>query len=490
MELYESNMQSEIIRSRKRARTSEFVDINESLHKWYLLAVSRNIYPGGAQLCEKAKQIAEHLGFPDFKASNGWLDRWKRRYNVKRMKINGESGDVRGETVESWKESLPELLQSFSKENIWNIDETACFWRALPDYGFGKRGSQCKGGKKAKQRVTIALLANAEGEKEAPVVIWKSESPRCFKGVDKTKLPVQYFSQSKGWMTGEILDRVLSKFNRKLRSKNRSIALLMDNAGCHPPELKEKYSNIKIIFLPPNTTSKLQPLDLGIIQNFKVHYRKLFLRFVISKIDECDSASEVIKSVDILQAIRWVSQAWEEVKQETISKCFRKAGVLRESLALVSREHEDQDPFDELDCPQPSQDDLGDLIRQLDMPATCSIGEYVNGEDDLPTCSELNDDHLWEDDFFASLDPDQSVLEEDESEQDEPDDTSFDFEPPPLKIKNFGEAIQSLEDVRIFLDSKGHSDQATTIASAVDLVASLHCKSLASARQSTLNEYL
>ena len=59
-----------------------------------------------------------------------------------------------------------------------------------------------------------------------------------------------------------------------------------------------------------------------------------------------------------------MSQAWEEVKQETISKCFRKVGVLRESFALIS--HEDQDPFDELDCSQSSQDDLEDLIRQLD----------------------------------------------------------------------------------------------------------------------------
>ena len=94
-------------------------------------------------------------------------------------------------------------------------------------------------------------------------------------------------------MTGESFDRVLYKWNRKLRPTGCSVVLLMDNAGCHPPALKEAYTNIKIIFLPPNTTSKLQPLDLGIIQNFKMHYRKLFLRFVISKIDECDTASEV-----------------------------------------------------------------------------------------------------------------------------------------------------------------------------------------------------
>ena len=115
-------MRSESIRSRKRSRGSEFTDVNEALHKWYLLAVSRNIYPMGPQLCEKAKEIAELLGVPNFK---GWLDRWKKRYNVKKMKISGEAGDVRGETVDSWKERLPEL---YSSCDIWNLDETACFW--------------------------------------------------------------------------------------------------------------------------------------------------------------------------------------------------------------------------------------------------------------------------------------------------------------------------------------------------------------------------
>ena len=85
----------------------------------------------------------------------------------------------------------------------------------------------------------------------------------------------------------------------------------MDNSGCHPHELTDKHSNIKIIWLPPNTTSKLQPRDLGIIKNFKVQYRKKLLRYVLSKIDECNHGSEVANSVDVLIAILMGSTSLE-----------------------------------------------------------------------------------------------------------------------------------------------------------------------------------
>ena len=73
---------------------------------------------------------------------------------------------------------------------------------------------QCKGGKNVKHRVTIALLANVGGEKEAAAVIG---SLKVWGGTSREQtganfLLYNYFSHSKGWMRGEIVDKIVSKF--------------------------------------------------------------------------------------------------------------------------------------------------------------------------------------------------------------------------------------------------------------------------------------
>ena len=55
-----------------------------------------------------------------------------------------------------------------------------------------------------------------------------------------------------------------------------------------------------------------------------IHYRKLFLQDVLAMIDECDTATDVASSVNILVAIRWVVKAWVAVKETTICKSFVK----------------------------------------------------------------------------------------------------------------------------------------------------------------------
>ena len=150
-------------------------------------------------------------------------------------------------------------------------------------------------------------------------------------------------------MTANILVSVLTKLNRKFTSKSRNIIILIDNAGCHPEDfIKECFSNIKLKFLPPKTTSKLQPLDFSIIQTFKVHNRTLFLRYVLSQIDASDKASEVNRSLSILYSIRWVAQAWDAVSPDMIKRCFRKGGILDFSFSVLNRPYE-HDPFLNID---------------------------------------------------------------------------------------------------------------------------------------------
>ena len=106
------------------------------------------------------------------------------------------------------------------------MDESGCFFKALPDEGLVQKGKQSKGSKKSKQRFTIAFFVSDAGQKlDEPIFIWKSKLPRCFKGLRDPSRPgnVHYFSNSKSWMTSEIFETVLSKLNRKLVFENRKV---------------------------------------------------------------------------------------------------------------------------------------------------------------------------------------------------------------------------------------------------------------------------
>ena len=116
---------------------------------------------------------------------------------------------------------------------------------------------------------------------------------------------------------------ILNIFNKQLVKQERRILLFIDNVSSHDPTLKDKFSNINIIFLPKNTTSRLQPLDAGIIKNFKVHYRRF------AQIDSTSlTVSALVTKVDVLTAIRWIKKGKDEVRPQTIINCFRKTGAL------------------------------------------------------------------------------------------------------------------------------------------------------------------
>lgn len=143
--------------------------------------------------------------------------------HFKQKFISVESGDVREQMVDSWTERLPEILQGWQHCNIWKVDETGQFFRALPNRSLTEAASQiCTGGKKSKDRQTCLFFTNASGGTERPFIIGKSANPRCFRGIqDSRLLPCQYFSHPKAWMNSGILMEILSKLNRGLSAGGR-----------------------------------------------------------------------------------------------------------------------------------------------------------------------------------------------------------------------------------------------------------------------------
>ncbi|GBN77925.1 hypothetical protein AVEN_243247-1 [Araneus ventricosus] len=68
-------------------------------------------------------------------------------------------------------------------------------------------------------------------------------------------------------MTSSIFGEWLVNFDKKMRNQARKVLLVLDNATCHAHGAQLR--NVKLLILPPNTTSKLQPLDHGVIKCFK-----------------------------------------------------------------------------------------------------------------------------------------------------------------------------------------------------------------------------
>ena len=77
------------------------------------------------------------------------------------------------------------------------------------------------------------------------------------------------------------------------------------------------------MFLPPNATSEYQPLDQGIIHNWKTHVKKQFVMFMARTFDE---GKDLSTEMHVLRAIRWGIEAWEEdVTPATIQSCWRRS---------------------------------------------------------------------------------------------------------------------------------------------------------------------
>ena len=77
--------------------------------------------------------------------------------------------------------------------------------------------------------------------------------------------------------------------------------------------------------------------------------------------------------MEVLKAIGWVKEAWNQVDEETIRKCFRKCGFIPE----VCEEIESNDQIDT---------EFEELVRRID--GASSSADYIDVDDMVPFCRE------------------------------------------------------------------------------------------------------
>jgi len=350
--------------------------------------------------------------------------------------IGGESKSVTPEMISSWNETtLPTILSNYKLEDIFNADEFGLFYQCLPDKTYHLKGEKCSGGKKSKDRFTGMATGGATGEKLPMFVIGKSKKPRCFKNIKH--LPCEYKSQKKSWMNSEIFEEWVRKIDRKFRVDDRKIALIIDNCPAHPviPNL----TNVQLVFLPPNTTSILQPMDQGVIRSLKAHYRGRVVRLLCRALEK----KEPCPKISILQAMKILADSWEVVTKETIINCFRKAGITPtvQQAAIADSD----DPFKDL------EESLNEL-RQVDssmVPDNATATTLVSLDDEvITTAPEISDN-----DVIEEIRDHQQQGDDEESDDDDP---SIEEIIDPVVEKPSRSAIESaidaLKDAAMFSD--------------------------------------
>jgi hypothetical protein len=140
------------------------------------------------------------------------------------------------------------------------------------------------------------LGGNASGDlKGKPMLVYHLETPWAIKGISKSNLPVIWKSKRKAWVTMNLFNaRFVYHFctavQRYCQQNNleHNALLPLDHAPSHSQNLGAHKTCIpvEVVFLPPKTTSIIQPMDQDITVAFKAYYIQCTFSQLIDAVDK------------------------------------------------------------------------------------------------------------------------------------------------------------------------------------------------------------
>ncbi|XP_066262387.1 tigger transposable element-derived protein 6-like [Euwallacea similis] len=166
----------------------------------------------------------------------------------------------------------------------------------------------------------------------------------------------------------------------------------------------ENLEYINLVFLPPNVTAVLQPMDQGVIHSLKSFYRKMFLVRQISAFE----SNEDLKFT-LFDAIIMISAAWRKVSLNTIENCFRRAGF----KPHIIQEYDDEDDIPLARLVEFQREELVDQDDEED---------YTKIDNDLITTDFPSDAELMNNVKVLFTD---EIKESENEEEEKPDDDAM-----------------------------------------------------------------
>ncbi|KAM4652081.1 uncharacterized protein O3C94_014419 [Discoglossus pictus] len=124
-------------------------------------------------------------------------------------------------------------------------------------------------------------------------------------------------------------------------------SLKQDNAPGHPDVAEFKTDGVEVLYMPPNTTSIIKPLDQGVIRAFKAYYTRYSLERIVQATEQDPAVEKVIniwKDYIIANAISDVERAVKAVKAETVNSWLHDENLYTELInkeGEYEREHKD-----------------------------------------------------------------------------------------------------------------------------------------------------
>ena len=412
-------------------------------------------------------QSSAILPMKPFKASSGWYhrcvrERWDYRYNVKH-------GEADSADIEAAKKFVPNITQFIldhfdGPEFVYNVDECALYYKKLLEccVDTSDKKKQMKGFKQYTTRVTLLVGGNAAGDKLKPFVIGSSQMPHALRGVDRDTMPCYYQSSKKSWMTGDLMWKwFMDCFIKEMEARHGDdflVLLTLDNCTAHPPEMADYDPRVILCFLPKNTTALIQPMDQGIIRNFKLKMHSKIYKDLIKHIDTTPIVEggenpmvQFYRSLNVYDCIKYAGAAWfDEVKESTMVNCWHnffdqeKLKGLPQYQKLIRKEkkkHSENttgDMFDSHTEDQSLEDENLDILNNL----VSHISESSIG---TTSTREIEDLLIFEQAEMSVLDIAKDFLFEKETLSTQKNDESLEI----FKTKDLKDLLVSFNDLEI-----------------------------------------